>query len=364
MKKYLDKIRVKLENVTKSTIGTIKYKKINSEVLIENLVDVYNLNSNKPRILYVAMKWDYGDRNRGLSFEELNFFYSLLFSGYPIIKFNFDRIIQEIGVEKTQELLFETAFLFSPDIVFHFIFKDEIQPETLQKISKKLNITTIVWFADDHWRLNSFSLQKARYYDWVCTTFDAAVPIYKENGIKNVILTQWAANQYIYRYLKLPYKYDVSFVGQPHGNRRQIVNELRVRGINVATWGYGWENGRVSVSEMILIFNQSKINLNLSNASKNININQIKGRDFEVPSCGGFLLTQHNDKLQDYFKINEEIVTYYDIDDLVYKIKYYLEHDEEREKIKISGWQRVLRDHTYEKRFSDILKIIKGNVND
>jgi len=55
-------------------------------------------------------------------------------------------------------------------------------------------------------------------------------------------------------------KYDVSFVGQPHGNRRQVISALRKAGINVYVWGGGWESGRLSQEEMIRVFNQSRIN--------------------------------------------------------------------------------------------------------
>jgi len=40
------------------------------------------------------------------------------------------------------------------------------------------------------------------------------------------------------------------------------------------------------------------------------------------------------------------------------KIRYYLEHDEEREKIAMAGYQRTLGEHTYEKRFEQIFKTI------
>ena len=43
---------------------------------------------------------------------------------------------------------------------------------------------------------------------------------------------------------------------------------------------------------------------------------------------------------------------------MIDKIKYYLEHNEEREAIARAGYERTLREHTYEKRFNEIFKTI------
>ena len=73
---------------------------------------------------------------------------------------------------------------------------------------------------------------------------------------------------------------------------------------------------------------------------------QIKGRDFEIPACGGFLLTQENPELCEYFEPGREIAVYGDTEDLIDKIGFYLSHDEERERVRAAGYRRFLRDHT------------------
>jgi len=108
---------------------------------------------------------------------------------------------------------------------------------------------------------------------------------------------------------------------------------------------------------MIKIFNQSKINLNLSNASRG-DIRQIKGRDFEIPGCGAFLLTEYSKELEDYYVLEEEISTYNDIHELIHKCRYYLDHEEQRKKIADNGHQRVLTEHTYVHRFCAIFDTI------
>ena len=42
------------------------------------------------------------------------------------------------------------------------------------------------------------------------------------------------------------------------------------------------------------------------------------------------------------------------------KIDYYLKHDKEREAIRLAGFKRTKKDHTYTKRWADIIKILEN----
>jgi spore maturation protein CgeB len=81
---------------------------------------------------------------------------------------------------------------------------------------------------------------------------------------------------------------------------------------------------------------------------------QIKGRNFEVPGCGGFLLTGMAENLGQYYEIGKEVACFDDRHDLIDKVRYYLEHEDEREAIAQAGYERTLREHTYARRFSEI----------
>lgn len=347
------------------------------------------------RILYIGMKYEYGKKELGYSFEHYNFYDSLAkMSNNEIIYFPFDKIILEKGRDRMNKELLEVVQKEKPDLCFFFLFGDEIKKQTIKKITQE-NTTTFNWFADDHFRFYNFSKYYAPLFHWVSTTDSQAIKKYNKIGYKNVIKTQWACNQFLYKPSNLGKIYDVSFIGQPHSDRRKVVDKIKKAGINIKCRGNGWEAGRVSQDEMIKIFSQSKINLNLTKSSGNINFKalasiflkkelnktlkfvnpkywfgnfqsilakkreQIKGRNFEIPGSGGFLLTSNADNLTDYYEDGKEIVIYKDIDDMIEKIKYYLKHNEEREAIAQAGYERTLREHTYEKRFNNIFKIIQ-----
>jgi spore maturation protein CgeB len=115
--------------------------------------------------------------------------------------------------------------------------------------------------------------------------------------------------------------------------------------------------GYVDYHDVPEIYGRSKINLCLNNNMTGID--NIKGRNFEVPACRGFLLSGPAYGLEEYFEIGKEVIIYQNADDLADKITYYLRHDEEREKIAQTGYKRAMKDHTYEKRFKDVFSMLE-----
>jgi len=359
------------------------------------------------RILYVAPKYDYGKPEQGYSFEHYNFYDFFQRSGHQVIYFDTLSLLKELGKDAMNRRLLEMAKAEQPDLMFTVLFTDELDPAAVREISEERNTVTLNWFCDDHWRFDNFSQYWAPCFKWVVTTAQSAVSKYAQLPYPHAIKSQWGCNHLLYRKLDLPLEYDVSFVGQPHGNRREIIGELQRNGIKVQTFGAGWRSGRVSQEMMIRIFNQSRINLNLSNASVSSDgvqpvvgkrlvwlaktldhvpfgdqikrcgvavlsavatgsstgsehsvkyLEQIKGRNFEVPGCGGFMLTGKADDLERYYAIGKEIVCFEDTKDLIDKIRYYLAHEEERAAIAHAGYERTLREHTYAHRFEAIFK--------
>jgi spore maturation protein CgeB/glycosyltransferase involved in cell wall biosynthesis len=309
-----------------------------------------------PRILYLGMQYDYGVRNQGLSFEHCNF--------HPALKewkrtsafehFDFVDIAQTHGIAKMSEMLYERVQSFCPDAIFAVFFDPAHDPQKqiFDKIRATTKTKTISWFCDSHYRYSSHDRNWAPHVDWCVTTSQDAVAWYKRDGLGGkVIKSQWAASP-LYKKSDLPADIDVSFVGQPHGNRREMIERIRKAGINIHAYGTGWAQ-RLSFEQMIGIFSKSKINLNMS-LSADLRHRQIKGRIFEVPACGGLLLTDAAENLHEYYKFGDEIIVYGNIDDAITKMKYFLSHDDERSKIADAGYRRTIAEHTFANRFEHI----------
>ena len=77
-----------------------------------------------------------------------------------------------------------------------------------------------------------------------------------------------------------------------------------------------------------------------------------KLRDFEVPLAGGFYLVERVPEYADLFKFGVEVETWETLAELSEKIRYYLDHPDERNEIAAAGKKRAVADHTWENRFS------------
>jgi spore maturation protein CgeB len=65
-------------------------------------------------------------------------------------------------------------------------------------------------------------------------------------------------------------------------------------------------------------------------------------------------LTADADNLSDYYVDGKEVVIFKSMNEMMEKAKYYLEHQEERDKIAKAGYERTIKEHTYEQRFKEI----------
>jgi spore maturation protein CgeB len=326
------------------------------------------------RILYVGSRWEYGDPALGLSFEEMNFRSALEGMGNEVVAFDFMARMREVGRDAMNAEL-EAAADASFDLVFFLMLDEEIDIGAIERIGAK-GVPTLNWFADDHWRFEGFTSRYAPALTWSVTTDHESVPKYHAIGVENVVLSQWACNRYAYDRGDGALTHDVTFVGQPHGDRREVVEQVRGAGFDVRCWGNGWEAGRLDHDGMVDVFRSSRINLNLSNSfvpkpslrmrlgalargqriDRTPRRSQIKGRTFEVPGSGGFLLTERVPHLEEYFEIGAEIAAYSSPDELVEQVRYWLAHPDERAAVADAGYRRVRAEHTYDHRFAEILR--------
>ncbi len=364
------------------------------------------------KVIFAGFKYEYGKKEWGISnIEYTNFFGTLQkMQGVEASFFSVDEIMKKAGRDVMNQQLIKTVEEQRPDLLFTMIFQDEIKKETIKYITEKTSTKTFNWFTDDHWRFPVFSKYWAPLFTAVGTTDSLAPAKYKVSGVNNVIKTQWGVNHWLYQSrndaefnpdatsgtgAERRGNYDITFVGKNYGNRSSYINSLKSAGLPVEGYGSKWEKGRVDFTKMLEIFSYSKINLNFTESPYvtfteklkflakmfvkkeqgryKIDLNpfdglesaagaqrrQIKGRTFEVPACGGFLLTGRADNLEDYYIDGKEIAIFKDKNELVEKCRYYLSHEQERKAIAQAGYERTLRDHTYEQRFREIFKTME-----
>lgn len=110
-----------------------------------------------------------------------------------------------------------------------------------------------------------------------------------------------------------------------------------------------------TLTEMPKVFQASRINLNMTIRPIETGLSQ---RIWDVLACGGFLLTNYQSEIPDYFEIGKELETYESIPELEEKVRYYLSHEDERMEIAIRGYEKVAAHHSYEVRLAQMIKIL------
>ena len=170
--------------------------------------------------------------------------------------------------------------------VFFFMFKDEINKDTLIYLKKEMGLPTIAWMADDHWRFETYSKYWANFFTLVVTTDEASIAKYKKNKIENVILSQWGCNHFDYKPKIKNNSFDITFVGMAHGTRKKI--EYLKQTYEIDCWGNGWKNKKLSFEEMIEVYSNSRINLNFSESSFQRNFKTLIKVFISKTSAGNF----------------------------------------------------------------------------
>jgi spore maturation protein CgeB len=209
---------------------------------------------------------------------------------------------------------------------------------------------------------------------------------------------------------------DVSFVGARYALRARYIFHLLENSINVHAYGPGWNmvarNRRRSVAkrllflfnalrasspaakyrgsafladydfsrslihrwpdnvhdavsdeELIAMYSKSRISLGFLEVHdrhdpSRVVTQHLHLREFEAPMCGALYCTGYCEVLSEFFEPDKEVLIYRNQYELLEKVKYYLAHETEADRIRKAGYKRALRDHTYHKRFEKLFREI------
>jgi hypothetical protein len=222
-------------------------------------------------------------------------------------------------------------------------------------------------------------VSKFKPYDLIITSFPHYVEKFKKMG-KNVLFLPLAFDQTILEKIGEKQRdIDVSFVGsffKVHERENKMLEELSTQ-VKLDLWGHGITSfssdspilrnyhGEAWGSKMYEVLARSKISINRHSieVAKNYANNM---RLYEATGMGSMLITDDKENISDLFEVGKEIVVYKDLKDLVEKIKYYLNNEDERVKIAKKGQEKTLKDHTYDGRMSVLVKNLKemGIINE
>ncbi|MDA8414656.1 MAG: glycosyltransferase, partial [Desulfobacteraceae bacterium] len=108
--------------------------------------------------------------------------------------------------------------------------------------------------------------------------------------------------------------------------------------------------------ELPYFYNTCTVNFNATSLQMGTAVNQ---RLFDVPACGAFLLTDHQESLEELFVEGEEVITYRDAAEIPGLVRFYLAHPAARQMVVDRGRDRVLRQHTYRHRLQTLMETME-----
>ncbi len=146
-----------------------------------------------------------------------------------------------------------------------------------------------------------------------------------------------------------------------HGERRRLhVEMLKARyGMKFLHIGDGGPHTRTHGRELANLFANVKI---VVAPSGPVTDNYCSNRVFLTLGLGGFLLHPYCTFLANYYEPQRELVMYKDEEDCNRLIDYYLEHEEEREEIRMAGHLRTIKDNTYTHRCAELLRVCRERI--
>jgi len=178
--------------------------------------------------------------------------------------------------------------------------------------------------------------------------------------------------------LSIPFEHDEAIIAfesalvlkSTQEYRRELVEALEEFGLHI----YGDEGWFSLVSpekfalfppldyytQLPLLYNASKVNLNATSFQMNSAVNQ---RVFDVAACGGFLLTDCQPDMQELFELGREAICYQDREQLKELVKFYLQHPQQRAEIARQARERVLAEHTYLHRMEKMISVFKEEMS-
>lgn len=217
-------------------------------------------------------------------------------------------------------------------------------------------------------------------FDLVVTTKSYIVDDLQALGARSVLFAGNAYAPNIHRFLDLSatdresFACDVGFVGTFEEDRAQLMLQLAQAGVPITIRGHGWHRfeeshplltilpGQLGEEDYVKAINATKINLGFLRKGAR---DRQTTRSIEIPGCRAFLLAERTEEHKELFEEGVEVEFFDSFDELQEKCRYFLEHDDERQRIAAAGYQRCIRSgYSNRDRLRHILEVLEERTVD
>lgn len=275
----------------------------------------------------------------------------------------------------------KTVNTYQSDIIFLYR-GTHIKCKTLQTIKQNFPSTILIGYNNDdpfahghpYWLWRHF-LPSIPEYDMILAYRYHNIEDFKRAGAKQVhLLRSWFVPEYNYPVIlsdedKRQFECDVVFIGhyEPDG-RLEILDEIVKHGFKLKIFGTEW-NEVIHKSRLLSQFRTIKAvrdadyNKALNSAKvalcflSKLNRDTYTRRCFEIPATKTLLLSEYSEDLATLYQEGVEADFFRTKEELISKLKCYIENDQLRQSVAEAGYRRVIHDgHDVVSRMQQVLE--------
>lgn len=276
----------------------------------------------------------------------------------------------EYGLQSMRDDLVETATWYKPNLV-HLGKCEYLDGETVRRIKEKTGAFVVHYYGDFSREPKPWVVDIGKVADWtlLCHQESSIVAMHKDAGCQRVGFWWTGTDPSVYYPRKVEEQdFDVIFMGRPilesGDERAALLGTLAQPDLNIHIFGGNWEelHGLKQVhfhrftdgDGFAWACSRAKIALSLN---ANIRMYTSWRRIFNTMASGAFLLVRYFPGLETIFAEGKHLAWFVSRSEAVQKAWYYLENENKRDEIARRGSEVVRREHTWDVRASEILKL-------
>ncbi|MBI2061489.1 MAG: glycosyltransferase [Nitrospirae bacterium] len=252
------------------------------------------------------------------------------------------------GISQANREILDLVETFRPRYLLHMCDFTGLVTDTTLQAARRSGTHVLGFFFDDEVLFETRSRWMLPNLDYAVTNTPSVVEPYRRMGARaRLMVPIIPVNGSVFSKLPgVPKEHDAGFVGTLHGERERAMADIAKAGADVFVYGRGYRDPGLSTAEFVRAVNRTRVNLSFTSNPNDPNApHQLKGRLFEIPMCGGFLLTEDMPLLGKYFDVGREVDVFQSPAEAADKIRYYLAHEKEREEMANRAHQRALRQY-------------------
>lgn len=255
---------------------------------------------------------------------------------------------------------------YQPDLVF--VFFCDLPQLLVKEMSRECPV--VLWCEEALEDLDRSIIDHFASADLVCLSNPTRFSWLREHGLSNMMFLLSGFSTRYHRPAKpqAPLR-DVAFIGGPgrKGQRADFLAKVSAR-FDTEIFGLHWDRWRRMHPHLRLRgTTDNRGYANVCATSKIVlGINEVNDHDyyfsnrtFLTLACGGFHLTSYVPKLENVFANGKHLVWFRSEDEALEQIEYWLQRDDERQRIAAEGHALAVGHHRYYHRIARVLEVLR-----